>query len=228
MCIRDSSLSFLRRDLILEIAGDLSAELTPEISHDYHYDLLLRLSEKTNKIVHISKILAHVHQKSQPTQINNNQLISKTLQRRGEIATVTNHLNFSGIQTIRYQLSTHPLVSIIIPTKNLGELLDECLNSIFTLSTYANYEVIIIDNGSDQPEALTVIEKWQQAKPEQLRCFNFNQPFNYSQINNFGVNQAQGDYLLFLNNDTKIITPDWLEAMAVSYTHLTLPTIYSV
>ena len=208
-----NSLSFIRREMVTELAADLSLDIESEIDYDYSYDLLLRLTEKTNKIAHISQILSHTQQQSQQKQINNNRLIQKTLQRRGEIATVTTHSSFPHIQNIRYQLSKNPLISIIIPTKNLGRLLDECLSSIFTLSTYANYEVILIDNGSDDLEALAVIRKWQQLKPEQCRAFNYNQPFNYSQINNFGVRQAQGDYLLFLNNDTKVITSDWLEAM---------------
>ncbi|MGL4883303.1 MAG: glycosyltransferase family 2 protein, partial [Waterburya sp.] len=115
--------------------------------------------------------------------------------------------------TVRYQIKEPKLVSIIIPTKDLADLLDVCLKSIFTKTTYPHYEVIIIDNGSTEAKTSKCFDYWQQQQGDRFQVYQYNIPFNYSQINNYGVEQAQGDYLLFLNNDTEVITPDWLEAM---------------
>jgi GT2 family glycosyltransferase len=95
----------------------------------------------------------------------------------------------------------------------LGDTLDRCLISIFTLTTYPNFEIILIDNGSTEKRAIEVIDTWQKKEPNRLKCFSLDIPFNYSTLNNFAVKKAQGKYLLFLNNDTQVITPDWIEGM---------------
>jgi GT2 family glycosyltransferase len=95
----------------------------------------------------------------------------------------------------------------------MGETLDQCLTSIFSKTTYPNYEVIVIDNGSTEEKLAEVIAQWQEKEPKKFKCYPLDIPFNFSAINNYAVNQAQGDYLLFLNNDTQVITPDWIEAM---------------
>ena len=178
----------------------------------YSYDLLLRLTETTTKIAHISRILSHGTLQGDMAE-DNNEVVANTLKRRGQIGTVIGNLNFSEIETIRYQITQRDLVSIIIPTRDLGEMLDECLESIFKLTTYNNYEVILIDNGSEESESLKIIEQWQCRESTRLKILKSNIPFNYSQLNNYAVAESQGKYLLFLNNDTKVITADWLEAM---------------
>ena len=120
---------------------------------------------------------------------------------------------FAGVYTVRYDIKECKLVSIIIPTKDLADTLDVCLKSIFTKTTYPNYEVIVIDNGSTEAKTFKCFEYWQQQQPERFKYYTYDVPFNYSQINNYAVKKAEGDYLLFLNNDTEVITPDWIEAM---------------
>jgi O-antigen biosynthesis protein len=87
------------------------------------------------------------------------------------------------------------------------------LNSIFDKTKYPNYEVLLIDNGSTETKTQEVIKKWKNQEPSRFRCEVLDIPFNYSKINNFAVDHAKGEYLLFLNNDTEVITPDWLNAM---------------
>ncbi len=191
---------------------------------DYQeYDLLLRLSEQTDQILHIPKVLYHrryyktselkdnCQQQDQVTLTQ--KIIAETLRRRGEEGRAIRNQNFKNVYTIRYNIQKHELVSIIIPTRNLARILDQCLDSIFCQTTYPNYEVILIDNGSNEPETIETINTYKQKQPERFQCYAFNIPFNYSRLNNYGVQKARGKYLLFLNNDTEVITPDWLEAM---------------
>jgi len=192
-----------------------------EGSHDY--DLALRLTEKTNKIFHISKILYHSRidtaSGDRVTSTKNNEKAAKkaledALRRRGEkFNSIMSVPEFPGSHLIRYHIADFKLVSIIIPTRNLGSFLERCLQSIFEKTTYPNYEVIVIDNGSDEPETLAVFSKWKRKEPKRFKCYELNIPFNFSRLNNYAVAQAKGDYILCLNNDTEVITPDWIEAM---------------
>lgn len=207
-----------RRSLIEKIGG---FRVGFEGSQDY--DLVLRFTEQTDKIYHIPKILYHwrIHLASAASSSDAKpyayeaakKALTEALHRRGEPGTVTDVPNYLGHYIIRYQITDYKLVSIIIPTRNLGEMLDRCLDSIFTKTTYPNYEVIVIDNGSDEEKLAEVIAKWQEKEPTRFKSYPWDIPFNFSKLNNYAVTQAQGDYLLFLNNDTEVIKPDWISAM---------------
>ena len=211
-------LGVYRRSLVAEV-GNFRVGF--EGSQDY--DLVLRVTEKTDKIFHIPNVLYHwrIHSEStageseaKPYAANAAQkAISEAIARRGEPGKVTTHPVFAGVYTVRYDIKDYKLVSIIIPTKDLADTLDVCLKSIFSKTTYPNYEVIVIDNGSTEAKTFKCFEYWQQQQPERFKCYTYDVPFNYSQINNYAVEKAEGDYLLFLNNDTEVITSDWIEAM---------------
>ncbi|MEZ2301805.1 MAG: tetratricopeptide repeat protein [Microcoleus sp.] len=192
-----------------------------EGSHDY--DLALRLTEKTHKIFHIPQILYHARiptgygeniYSTKNTDEATKKTLKDALQRRGEkFTSIISLPELPGTHIIRYHIEDFKLVSIIIPTRNLGNFLERCLKSIFEKTTYQNYEVIVIDNGSDEPETAAVISQWKRKEPTRFKCYELDIPFNFSRINNYAVAQSQGDYLLFLNNDTEVITSDWIEAM---------------
>jgi glycosyltransferase involved in cell wall biosynthesis/Tfp pilus assembly protein PilF len=212
-------LGVYRHSLIKQIGG---FRVGYEGSQDY--DLVLRITEKTDKIFHVPKVLYHWRIHSESTAGNHQaksyaeqaacKALKDALERRGEkVDRIVTNPEFPGVYTIRYQIPEAKLVSIIIPTRNLGKVLDRCLKSIFEKSTYPNYEVIVIDNGSDEPETAGIIASWKCREPKRFKCYEYNIPFNYSRINNYAVTKAKGDYLLFLNNDTEVITSDWLEAM---------------
>jgi GT2 family glycosyltransferase len=100
-----------------------------------------------------------------------------------------------------------PLVSIIIPTRDAVALLRACIDSITAKSSYRHFEILVVDNQSREPEALQYLERLEH------RVLRYDRGFNYSAINNFAVREARGDVVLLLNNDTEVITPDWLEEM---------------
>ena len=205
-----------RRSLVNEIGGFRAGY---EGSQDY--DLVLRLTEKTERIFHIPKVLYHwrIHSDSTAKILTNKsyakdaaqKAISDALYRRGESGKVIPVPG--GHHIVRYEINDFKLVSIIIPTKNLGDVLDKCLSSIFGKTEYPNYEVLVIDNGSTESRTQEVINNWKTKELNRFRCERLDIPFNYSKINNYAVERAKGEYLLFLNNDTEVLTPDWIEAM---------------
>ena len=211
-------LGIYRRSLVNQIGG---FRMGYEGSQDY--DLVLRLTEATDQIFHIPKVLYHwrVHHLSTASSSNSKpyayiaaqKALSEALQRRGEPGTVEDVPDYLGVYHLRYEILKPGKVSIIIPTRDLAEMLEQCLSSIFTQTTYPDYEVILIDNGSVEAETHRLIQRWQEQEPQRFHCHRLDIPFNYSKLNNQGAAQATGDYLLFLNNDTEVITPDWLEAM---------------
>ena len=211
-------LGVYRRSLITEI-GNFRVGF--EGSQDY--DLVLRFTEKTDKIFHIPKILYHWRMHSESAAAGTSakpyayeaakKALSEALVRRNEPGKIIPIPGYPGLYSVRYEIKEPALVSIIIPTKDLGKTLNTCLKSIFDKSTYPNYEVIVIDNGSIETETFKCFDYWQNKEPNRFKCYPLDIPFNYSQINDYGVQKSQGKYLLFLNNDTEVITADWIEAM---------------
>ncbi len=211
-------LGIYRRELVNSLGG---FRLGYEGSQDY--DLVLRLTEKTNQIFHIPKILYHWRDHLNSTASSSDQkpyaviaaekALLDALDRRGEPGQVLQAQGLTKHHVIRYKIKEYGLVSIIIPTKDLGDILDQCLTSVFEKTTYPNYEVILIDNNSEEEYTQQIITKWQEKEPRRFRCHEYHIPFNYSKINNYAVSLAKGDYLLFLNNDIEVTTPDWVDAM---------------
>lgn len=207
-----------RREIINQIGG---FRVGYEGSQDY--DLVLRFTEKTNQIFHIPKILYHwrIHSSSAAGGTEAKpyayeaakRALQDAIDRRGEPGIVKDVPLYLGHYQIRYKVLNYKKVSIIIPTKDLGEILNRCLESIFTLTIYPDYEVIVIDNGSREPETQEILVKWQEKEPNRFKYYALDIPFNFSKINNDAVSKATGDYLLFLNNDTEVIHPDWIDAM---------------
>lgn len=114
---------------------------------------------------------------------------------------------------VRYALEGTPKISIVIPTKDKIEVLQKCVDSIFAKSTYKHYEIILIDNNSSHQDFFDKVEQWKKEEPDRFRCVRTEAPFNFSYLMNLGFTESKGDYLVLLNNDTEVISPDWLEAM---------------
>ena len=136
--------------------------------------------------------------------------IEGNLERTGTKGTVEHTPDF-GFYRVKYPVQGEPLVSIIIPNREEKETLKECLESIFEKTSYKNYEIIIVENNSSSDEIFNYYR--QLSGDPKIHLIRWKKEFNYSAINNFGVRNAKGDYLLFLNNDVKVIDPDWLTEM---------------
>jgi GT2 family glycosyltransferase len=210
-------LGVYRRSLIEKIGG---FRVGYEGSQDY--DLVLRLTELTQRIRHIPKILYHwrVHPHSTAANIEAKpyalaaaqKSLNEALQRRKELGRVVAS-SASPHFIIRYEIIRKGKVSVLIPTRDQSEVLEKCLRSIFRNPSYPDFEVIVIDNGSVEESTLKTFAQWRNEEPERIRYIRIDAPFNYSKLNNQGVKASQGEYLLFLNDDTEIISTDWIEGM---------------
>ena len=186
------------------------------LGSDESFDLLLQATEQTALIKHISKILVHKRVSVAVTDVqieNRKAVIVKALERRGENGTVVQVVKDQLVYSIRYDIKQKAKVSIIIPTKNKADILGVCLDSIFSKSTYSNFEVIVLDNNSDEAEFFTFIEEWKLKEPTRLLVHRVEKPFNFSFLMNEGERLSSGEYLLLLNNDTEVLSEDWLEVM---------------
>lgn len=182
------------------------------------YDLILRCTERAEKIVHIPRILYHWRVHKASTADNpaskmyaydaGKRAIEEHLKRCGERAQVS-HMKDLGFYRTEYQVEGNPLISIIIPNKDQIQMLDKCLRSI-KKSSYKNYEIIIVENNSVEEETFVYYKK---IESEKIKVVFWPDEFNYSAINNFGVKHARGTYLLLLNNDVEVITENWLEKL---------------
>ncbi len=213
-----SHLGVYRREVVEEIGG---FRLGFEGSQDY--DLILRASERTDRIEHIPRVLYHWRIHDESTASSRKQkgyaydaavrAIEESLSRRGEPGRVESSDRLPGTYTVRYELHDPGRVSVIIPTRDHGDDVDRCLQSLFERSTYGDIEVVLLDNGTTDRESLRVFGAWAEREPERVKLVAHDVPFNFSSINNYAARHSSGKYLLFLNNDTEILTPDWIEAM---------------
>lgn len=204
-----------RRKIITELDG-----LRDGLDGSQDYDLVLRVTEKTNKIKHIPKILYHWRKvpgstaaeiDAKPYTIENaKKALTEALKRRKVDGEVTDG-KWQGSYRVRRKISGKPRVSIIIPFKDKVDVLKHCVESILTKSTYENYEIILVNNQSDLMQTDEYLETLKD-EPK-IRILNYNEPFNFSAINNFAAKKAKGTYLILLNNDTEVITPEWIENM---------------
>lgn len=202
------------RDLIKRVGG-----FRPEFNGAQDYDLILRCTEQAKQIVHIPKILYHWRVHKASTADNpaskmyafdaGKRAIEEHLIRCRTKGTVQ-HTKDLGFYRVKYEICGEPLVSIIIPNKDQSEALKKCLDSIREKTSYRNYEIIIVENNSEEPETFAFYKK---IAGEKIKIVTWEGEFNYSAINNFGVRHARGDYLLLLNNDVEIINGDWLTEM---------------
>jgi GT2 family glycosyltransferase len=186
------------------------------------YDMILRLSEQAQHVVHLPKVLYfwRAHKNSVASGIE-----AKTYATAAAKGALTEHLQRVGLEgaiydatvptvyRIVYKIKDAPLVSIIIPNKDHIDDLDTCLRSLQEKTTYPHYEIIIAENNSVEDATFEYYRTLTSCENSPIRLHNYEGGFNFPAINNFAAHCAQGTYLLFLNNDTEVITPQWIEEM---------------
>jgi GT2 family glycosyltransferase len=187
------------------------------------HDLFLRISEETEKIYHIPKVLYSWREIDTSTTVNPG---SKPYAQLSGLKAVSSHMkrifNDRAYASESDQLFVYdarcpfvgdPLISIIIPTKDHVDYLENCLDSIISKSLYTNYEIIILDNNSELPETIAYLKHAENENPN-VKVIDAPYPFNWSKLNNHGMRVSKGDAYIFLNNDTEVISRDWLERLA--------------
>jgi GT2 family glycosyltransferase len=202
-----SQLSVYRRSLLEDIGG-----FREGFDGCNSYDLVLRATERTDEIHHIPKVMYHrragagVLSDKSHVRERARRALTDALERRGFEGSVEDGL-LSDRFRARFMIRGEPKVSVIIPTRDNVAYLRRCLEGFERLTTYRNYELLIIDNNSRYRETLEYFDSIPH------RIIPFRERFNYSRINNFAVSHAEGEYVLLLNDDTEVISGGWLEAM---------------
>ena len=208
-------LTCIRKELVDKVGGFRS-----EYDGSQDYDLFLRIEHITRKIYHIPKILYHWRQTNTSTAgylgnksyayLAGKKALEDTFKRRKIKAEVYDNPRVSTY-LVKYK-HNNPKVSIIIPMRDKAKMTKVCLESIYNKTNYKNFEIILVDNNSNEESTFEMIkyynDKYQNFKVLRLEC-----DFNYSYLNNEAVKIATGEYILFLNNDTEVIDSDWLDEM---------------
>jgi GT2 family glycosyltransferase len=197
----------IRRKLALQVGG-----LREDFEGALELDFLLRATE-TNKIVHIRKNLYHRLIVPPAEEGAAARALSQALARRGVDAKVEPSGSSPGCFTIRYRPQTGGRVTIIIPTKDKRAVLKKCIDSIYAKTLYPNWELLVVSNNSSEKELFTLLEGVKKVHGDTFHYYESNRPFNYSALMNEAASRASGEHLLFLNNDTEVISPDWIGEM---------------
>ena len=186
------------------------------------HDMILRLTDRAKCVVHVPKLMYYWRSHPGSTAAGIGAKPYAVASAKGAVADhlkrhgfdhfqISSTRAFDTIFKIRYQIIGNPLISIVIANKDHAGDLRRCLDSVFEKSTYDNFEVIIVENGSTEKSILDYYEELKEN--ERVKIVTFEGPFNYSAVNNLGVSQAKGEYVLLLNNDTQVITVNWMEEL---------------
>ena len=204
---------------LLEESGLFRSEYDGSQDHD----MILRLTARAKKIVHVPKIL--YYWRSHPASVAAD-IGAKTYAIDAAKRAVLAHLKSCGLEgsvestrafptifRIKYKIKGRPKISIIIPNRDHVDDLKRCVDSILNKSTYENYEILVVENNSEKPETFEYYRLLESQPKVRVLTYKEAGGFNYSRINNFAAREADGEYLLLLNNDTKVITREWLEEL---------------
>lgn len=209
--------SIFKKELMNELGGFRS-----EFDGAQDYDIILRMSEKAKKIIHIPKILYHWRVHALSTAKSGG--TAKPYAYEAGIKAVQAHIdriglkgevvsgNTLGTYKVNYEIKGNPKVSIIIPNKDYVSTLKVCLKSIAKLTTYENYEIIVVENNSEEQKTFDYYDEINGK--DKIKVVKYPEKgFNYSKIINYGVANSDGEYIIQLNNDTELITQNWIEEM---------------
>lgn len=208
-------LTCIRKEIVQKIGG-----FRPAYDGSQDYDLFLRIEDITSKIYHIPKILYHWRQTKTSTAgylgnksyayIAGKKALEDTFKRRKIEAKVYDNPKVSTY-LVKYK-HNNPFISIIIPIRDKAKITKVCLESLYNKMNYSNFEIILVDNNSNEKETMELLNYYKE-KYDNFNVLRLDCDFNYSYINNEAVKKAKGDYILFLNNDIEVIDSDFLDQM---------------
>ncbi len=206
----------LRKSIVDKVGG---FRLGTEGAQDW--DLFLRFTEETKNVHHVPKMLyswrksetsTAKNAKSKPYAYINQQRVLRDALAAEKVPASVVVTPFMGFWQAKYNVQGLPLVSIVIPTKDNTKLIKQCLESIVEQTTYPNFEIVLVDTGSTDRDTLDFYNS-KLIKYGPVRIEKWGKPFNFSAACNFGARKSKGEYLLFLNNDTEVITKGWIEEL---------------
>jgi GT2 family glycosyltransferase len=223
-------LSVLRRSLVEEVGG-----FDPRFEGSQDWDLVLKVTERARSVVHVPRVLYHWRaletstagggEEAKPWAFEAGQrAVQAHCERIGLQARVERDEKLPGVYHLRPALTREPTVSIVIPTNGQRRevryqqvtLVEHCVRSIVGTSTYGNYEIVCVADSSTDP---SVIDALTGIAGDRLRVVDYDREFNFSAKINLGARHSEGDLLLLLNDDMEVVTPDWLERMAMYAQH---------
>jgi GT2 family glycosyltransferase len=205
-------LTAIRQQLAIDIGG-----FARDSGSAVEWDLNLRLTETNPQIQRITKVLCHraaTSDRDRPLSGTASASFHRSaIERFWSVRGIAAQVETQGDGTQRsfWSVEQAPLVSIIIPSRNRCALLQECVGGILEKTEYRNKEIIIVDNASDEPDTIAYYEKLRQHS--EVKIVQYPRVFNYSAVCNYGASFANGDLLLFLNNDIEICSSDWLSEL---------------
>lgn len=205
-------------DIVRKVGG-----MRSEYDGSQDHDFIFRCVEQANSVHHVPKILYHWRMHPLSTAMDpeskmycytsGKKAIESHFKRVGIDATVEMLPRpLYGMYHCKYTVKDHPLVSILIPNYNHKDLLKGCIESLMNVNTYSNIEIVIVENNSTEQEIFDYYKELEETYSN-VKVIYYEGDFNYSKINNYGVKYTHGEYILFLNNDTKVIEPDSIEDM---------------
>lgn len=206
--------------LVVKAALMKELMLDPEFDGAQDYDLVLRLSEATDRLVHVPSTLYSWRRHEASTAADAGSKDYSDAAGRRALQAHLDRLSLNAearstanpnIYDVEYSIEGDPLVSLIIPNKDNAALLTECIESIFSKTGYKDFEVVVVENNSESQETFDAYDDLKRRYG--IKVVTWEGPFNYSAINNLGAREAEGDYLVLLNNDTQVINPEWLGSM---------------
>ena len=207
-----------RKSLFTDVAGFRKA-----FDGSQDYDLMLRVAKKTDKICHIPEILYSWRESPSSTAANSDakpyaheaglRALDEALKAKYGANAHAEETEYTFVYNPRFPLEKDILISIIIPMKDKWEMTEDCIKSILTKSTYQCFEIILLNNRSEEVETKEWLERI-GAYDARIRVVDADMEFNWSKLNNFGMSQAAGEVYVFLNNDTLVISEDWLQRLA--------------
>ena len=194
-------------------AVELAGGIRPLPGGDWEHDLVLRVTEGIPPIVHVAEVLCHRRGDAEPGPPQGAAAVTAALERRGDDDATVTPGPLPATWRVRRAVHGRHLVSAVVPFRDSTRFLRTCVDSVLATAGGTDLELVLVDNGSVEPETQTLLERL-AGSDGRVRVVRDDRPFNWAALNNAAVPHARGDVLVFLNDDMEARSPGWLEALA--------------